>query len=76
MGAVRTHKQKMSAKCAHPKVPSFVYRQDGHELSYMIEIIILSSSLDVKFGKIPLTLRCKYGKISLFLNEGVAAHFA
>ena len=58
------------------KVPSFVYRQDGHELSYIIKNIILSVKAYVKFGKIPLTLGNKYGKISLFINEGVAAHFA
>ena len=38
MGAVRVHR-KMGAK-RPSKIPSFVYRQDGHELTYEIEGII------------------------------------
>ena len=46
MGAVRTHNKKW-ARCAHP-VPSFVYRQDGYELSYEFGVIILLKKVIVK----------------------------
>jgi hypothetical protein len=41
MGAVRPRpKNKKRAQNAHLIIPSFVYRQDGYELSYEIEGII------------------------------------
>ena len=50
MGAVRTHPNKKQAQCAH-QFPSFVYRQDGHELSYEITWIIQQKPLFVKTGR-------------------------
>ena len=52
MDAVRAHKQKMRAKSAH-QIPSFVYRQDGHELSYVIIAIIPPPAAVVKMEKPP-----------------------
>jgi len=46
MGAVRTHK-KMSAMRPSAS-PSFVYRQDGYELSYEIMAIIAKKATSVK----------------------------
>ena len=46
MGTIRTHNKKR-AHCAHP-VPSFVYRQDGYELSYEFGDIILPETAIVK----------------------------
>ena len=46
MGAARTHNKKW-ARCARP-VPSFVYRQDGYELSYEFGDIILPEITLVK----------------------------
>ena len=39
MGAARTHNKTKRALCAHQS-PSFVYRQDGYELSYKVRGII------------------------------------
>ena len=32
---------KKWAQSTHPKVPSFIYRQDGHELSYEINAMMI-----------------------------------
>ena len=49
MGAVRTHNKKTGAK--RPSgFPSFVYRQDGYELSYEVVCIILRNGIFVKPG--------------------------
>ena len=39
MGAARTHPIK-NERIAPISIPSFVYRQDGHELSYEVSNII------------------------------------
>ena len=41
-----TAPNKKRAHCAH-RFPSFVYRQDGHELSYEVGIIILPLGMKV-----------------------------
>jgi hypothetical protein len=47
MGAERTHPIKNERNCAH-QFPSFVYRQDGHELSSSIACILSFISPAVK----------------------------
>jgi hypothetical protein len=47
MGAERTHPIKNERNCAH-QFPSFVYRQDGHELSSSIARILSSFAGTVK----------------------------
>jgi hypothetical protein len=49
MEEVADHPQnKKWAHCTHQKSPSFVYRQDGYELSYEIEDIIAFREQKVK----------------------------
>ena len=62
MGAVRTQNKKQ-AQCAH-LLPSFVYRQDGYELSYKVRVIIAAKRRFVKKGKSPLR------KVADFLAKG------
>ena len=56
MGAVRT--QKRWAQSAHHKVPSFVFRQDGCELSYEIVAIIAKKQKKVKNPDQPKKKTC------------------
>jgi hypothetical protein len=47
----RSPHPKKWAQSAHQKSPSFVYRQDGYELSYEVEVIITPKKEKVK-GKV------------------------
>jgi hypothetical protein len=65
MGAVRTHKTK-NERNAPIKFPSFVYRQDGHELSYELMNILPEIATVVKpLGWLTLAVETWYNQEEL-----------
>ena len=59
MGAVRTHKQK-NERNAPIRFPSFVYRQDGYELSYEVAEIVPQAPGFVKCHQLTCPLPAWY----------------
>ena len=54
MGAVRAHNKTKRTQCVPSEFPSFVYRQDGHELSYLITFEVYTKTGKLSRYSLPI----------------------